>query len=82
MADSVALSAFMARRGSPGMVILLAKRCNVVHGRCQSNPWGATVVFRHRVTALEKEITISYGLCLVAKHHSNAELVIIKWLEY
>ena len=40
------------------------------------------MVFRHRVTAFGKGVTIPCTLCLVAKHHDNAVSAIIQWAEY
>lgn len=51
----VGLSAFMARRASKVMALVLGERRNAVHGRGQANPKGAAVVSRSRVAALAKD---------------------------
>jgi len=40
------------------------------------------VVFRHGVTALDKDAAIVGVLCLVAKHHSDAEPINTTLAEY
>ena len=77
IAYPVGLSAFMARRVSKVMAKALGERRNAVHGRGQANPQGAAVASRSRVAALAKGTAIACALRLAAKHHRDAESVII-----
>jgi len=43
----------------------LSKRCNTAGGRFPARPEGATRLIQYGVTALEKDLAIPCGLCLV-----------------
>jgi len=58
------------------------KRCNAVRGRPKADPQGVPVVSRSRVPALANGAAIAFALCLAAKHHRNAESVIIVLIEH
>ena len=83
IAYPVGLSAFMARRVSKVMAEALGERRNAVHGRGHTNPQGAAVAFRSRVAVLDKKgLTLAVTLRLAAKHHRQAESIIITQKEH
>ena len=80
--DSVGLSGPRARHASQRMAIVLCKRRNAVMGpdrpTLRALLWCSTTALQH----LTRTMAIACVLCLVVKHHSNAELINTTLSEY
>ncbi len=79
---SVGLSVFRARHASQRMAIVLRKRRNAAmdtdRPTLRALLWCSATALQH----LTRTIAIAFVLCLVAKHHSNAEPIYLTLSEY
>jgi hypothetical protein len=79
---SVGLSASRARHASQAMAIVLSKRCNAAMGADRPTLRALLWCPAAALQRLTRTMAIACALRLAAKHHRNAEPIIIILKEY